>query len=369
MSAAACRTVSFSPIRSSPLEIRKRSHIKQQQECTRGRMMNVQKWLGIGLALALGQGTWMTAAKAADAPANFPDHTVRIIVPFPAGGTADVLPRIVGQYLSKRWNQPVVVENKSGAGGNIGAAYVASSPADGYTLLASPPGPLAINESLYKPESLGFKPKEMEPVTVLGAVPNVLDVRPGFPAKTAQELIAYAKANPGKVSFASQGNGSTSHLTGILFQKLTGTTMVHIPYRGTTPALQDIMGNTVDVFFDNLGSSMSLHVGKKLRILAVCGPERAPLLPDVPTVRESGVPDFVSVTWFALMAPKGTPEPIVAKLNAAVTEILKDPDIQAQFAKLGVQPAPMSIAETAKFIDEERVRWGDIINSANVTLD
>ena len=169
------------------------------------------------------------------------------------------------QYLSKRWNQPVVVENKSGAGGNIGAAYVANSPADGYTLLASPPGPLAINESLYKPELLGFKPQELEPVTVLGAVPNVLDVRPGFPAKTAQELIAYAKANPGKVSFASQGNGSTSHLTGILFQKLTGTQMVHIPYRGTTPALQDIMASQVDLFFDNLGSSLALQQGDKLQ--------------------------------------------------------------------------------------------------------
>jgi tripartite-type tricarboxylate transporter receptor subunit TctC len=207
------------------------------------------------------------------------------------------------------------------------------------------------------------------PVTLIGTAPNVLDVRPDFPARTVEELIDYAKANPDKVSFASQGNGTTSHLTAILFQKLTGTKMVHVPYRGTTPALQDIMGNTVDIFFDNLGSSMSLHVGKKLRILGVCGPERAPLLPDVPTVRESGVPDFVSVTWFALMAPKGTPEAIVAKLNAAVTEILKEPDIQTQFTKLGVQPAPMSILETANFIEEERARWGDIITSANVTLD
>jgi len=191
---------------------------------------------------------------------------------------------------------------------------------------------------------------------------NVGGGRPGGVDRATQ-------GNPGKVSFASQGNGSTSHLTAILFEKLTGTKMVHVPYRGTTPALQDIMGNTVDMFFDNLGSSMSLHVGKKLRILAVCGPERAPLLADVPTVREAGIPDFVSVTWFALMAPKGTPEAVVAKLNAAVTEILKDPDIQAQFAKLGVQPAPMSIPETAKFIGEERVRWGDIIKSANVTVD
>jgi tripartite-type tricarboxylate transporter receptor subunit TctC len=308
----------------------------------------------------------LNAARADDA-ANYPSQNIKIIVPFPAGGTADTLPRLVADRLRQKWNQTIIIENRSGAGGNIGAEAVASSAADGYTLLASPPGPIAINQTLYK--KLSFKPEDLMPVTLIGTAPNVLDVRPDFPARTVKELIDYAKANPDKVSFASQGNGTTSHLTAILFEKLTGTKMVHVPYRGTTPALQDIMGNTVDIFFDNLGSSMSLHVGKKLRILGVCGPERAPLLPDVPTVRESGVPDFVSVTWFALMAPKGTPEAIVAKLNAAVTEILKDPDIQAQFAKLGVQPAPMSIPETAKFIDEERIRWGDIITSANVTLD
>jgi tripartite-type tricarboxylate transporter receptor subunit TctC len=320
-------------------------------------------------AIALAAVALLAALNAsrADDATNYPAQNIKIIVPFPAGGTADTLPRLVADKLRQKWNQTIIIENRSGAGGNIGAEAVASGTPDGYTLLASPPGPIAINQSLYK--KLSFKPEELMPITLIGTAPNVLDVRPDFPAKTVKELIDYARANPDKVSFASQGNGTTSHLTAILFEKLTGTKMVHVPYRGTTPALQDIMGNTVDIFFDNLGSSMSLHVGNKLRILGVCGPERAPLLPDVPTVREQGVPDFVSVTWFALMAPKGTPAAIVAKLNAAVTEILKDPDIQAQFAKLGVQPAPMSLADTAKFIDEERVRWGDIINSANVALD
>ena len=307
-----------------------------------------------------------TSGRADDA-ANYPSQTIKIIVPFPAGGTADALPRIVGERLRQKWGQPVIIENRSGAGGNIGADVVASSTPDGYTLLASPPGPIAINENLYK--KLSFRPAELMPITVLGTVPNVLDVRPDFPAKTVNELIDYAKAHPDKVTFASQGNGTTSHLTAILFEKLTGTKMVHIPYRGTSPALQDIMGKTVDLFFDNLGSSMSLHLGGELRILGVCGNERVASLPDVPTLREAGVPDFTSVTWFALMAPKGTPEPIVAKLNAAVTEILHEPDIKAQFKKLGVQPASMDIPATAKFIDEERVRWGDIIKSANVTLD
>jgi tripartite-type tricarboxylate transporter receptor subunit TctC len=299
--------------------------------------------------------------------ANYPSQNIKIIVPFPAGGTADTLPRIVAEKLRQKWNQPVIIENRSGAGGNIGAEAVASSPPDGYTLLASPPGPIAINENLYR--KLQFRPADLMPITVLGTAPNVLDVRPDFPAKTVKELIDYARTNPGKVTFASQGNGTTSHLTAILFEKLTGTAMVHVPYRGTAPALQDIMGNTVDLFFDNLGSSMSLHLGGKLRILGVCGTERVSSLPGVPTVREAGVPDFTSVTWFALMAPKGTPDAIVAKLNSAVTEILREPDVQAQFVKLGVQPAPMDIAATAKFIDQERARWGAIIRSADVTVD
>jgi tripartite-type tricarboxylate transporter receptor subunit TctC len=315
--------------------------------------------------------TLLVALQAADCraddAANYPTQNIKIVVPFPAGGTADTLPRIVAERLRQKWNQAVVIENKSGAGGNIGAEAVASSPPDGYTLLASPPGPVAINESLYK--KLSFRPSDLMPITVLGTAPNVLDVRPDFPAKTVQELIAYAKANPGKVTFASQGNGSTSHLTAILFEKLTGTQMVHVPYRGTAPALQDIMGNTVDLFFDNIGSSMSLHLGGKLRILGVCGPDRAPSLPAVATVRESGVLDFASVTWFALMAPKGTPDAIIAKLNSAVTEILREPDIQAQFVKLGVQPAPMDVPATARFIADERTRWGDIIKSADLTLE
>jgi tripartite-type tricarboxylate transporter receptor subunit TctC len=298
---------------------------------------------------------------------NYPSQNIRIIVPFPAGGTADTLPRIVSERLRQKWNQPVIIENRSGAGGNIGAETVASSAPDGYTLLASPPGPIAINENLYK--KLSFRPADLMPITVLGTAPNVLDVRPGFPAKTVKELIDYARANPDKVTFASQGNGTTSHLTAILFEKLTGTKMVHVPYRGTAPALQDIMGDNVDLFFDNLGSSMSLHVGGKLSILGVCGNERVPSLPDIPTIREAGLPDFTSVTWFALMAPKGTPEAIVAKLNLAVTEILKEPEIQSQFVKLGVQPAPMDIPATAKFIDEERIRWGEIIKSAGVTIE
>jgi tripartite-type tricarboxylate transporter receptor subunit TctC len=322
--------------------------------------------VGLGFALLY---CCMERADAADAPPDYPNRTVRIIVPFPAGGTADILPRIIAQKLRERWNQPVVVENKSGAGGNIGAASVATAPPDGYTLLASPPGPLAINESLYKPDALGFSPSDLEPVTVLGTVPNVLDVRPDFPAKNAKELIEYAKANPEKVSFASQGNGSTSHLTGILFQKLTNVQMVHIPYRGTSPALQDIMGGNVDLFFDNLGSSLSLHQGQKLRILATGGKQRNPALPDVPTLQEAGVAAFESTTWFAIVAPPRTPFPIIQYLNQQITGVLMLPEVREQFAKIAVEPVGGSVAETAKFFADEREKWRGVIKSANVTVE
>jgi tripartite-type tricarboxylate transporter receptor subunit TctC len=308
-------------------------------------------------------------AGGAEAASDYPNRTVRIVVPFPAGGTADTLPRIIAQKLRERWNQSVVVENKSGAGGNIGAASVATAPPDGYTLLASPPGPLAINESLYKPDALGFRPSDLEPVTVLGTVPNVLDVRPDFPAKNAKELIEYAKANPGKISFASQGNGSTSHLTGILFQKLTNVQMVHIPYRGTAPALQDIMGSNVDVFFDNLGSSLAQHQGEKLRILATGGKQRNPALPDIPTLQEVGVAAFESSTWFAIAAPPQTPSSIIKYLNQQITEVLMLPEVREQFAKIAVEPAGGSVAETTKFIADERTKWRSVITSANVAVE
>ena len=325
--------------------------------------------LVIGLGFVAAQCGGVQRAGAADVPPDYPNRTVRIVVPFPAGGTADILPRIIAQKLRERWNQPVVVENKSGAGGNIGAASVATAPPDGYTLLASPPGPLAINESLYKPEALGFRPSDLEPVTVLGTVPNVLDVRPDFPAKNAKELIEYAKANPGKVSFASQGNGSTSHLTGILFQKLTNVQMVHIPYRGTAPALQDILGSNVDLFFDNLGSSLSLHQGAKLRILATGGKQRNPALPDIPTLQEAGVAAFESATWFAIAAPPQTPSSIIQYLNQQIAEVLMSPEVREQFAKIAVEPVGGSTAETAKFFADERNKWRGVITSANVTVE
>jgi tripartite-type tricarboxylate transporter receptor subunit TctC len=310
---------------------------------------------------------WQATAAPAAGQESYPSRLVRMIVPFPAGGTADVLPRIVGEKLSDKWRQPVIIENRAGAGGNIGGEAVAGSPPDGYVLLASPPGPIAINDNLYK--KLGFEPAKFEPVIVLGTVPNVLVVRPTFPAQTARELIAYARANPGKVTFASQGNGSTSHLSAMLFQKLTGTEMVHVPYRGSAPALQDIMGNHVDLFFDNLGSSLSQHTAGNLRILALGSPSRVPPLPDLPTLHEAGVAGFQSITWFAVVAPPGTPRAVTQSINKTIDEVLQLPGVREQFEKMGVRPVGGSVSATEKFIAEERARWGDVIRTTNVRLE
>jgi tripartite-type tricarboxylate transporter receptor subunit TctC len=310
---------------------------------------------------------WQALVTRALAQESYPTRLVRMIVPFPAGGTADALPRIVADKLADEWRQPVIIDNRAGAGGNIGAEAVANAAADGYVLLASPPGPIAINDSLYK--KLAFQPANFAPVVILGTAPSVLAVKPTFPANTVAELIGYVKANPAKVTFASQGHGSISHLSAMLFQKLTGAEMVHVSYRGSAPALQDIMGNHVDLFFDNLGSSLNLHKAGNLRILALGSPERAPSLPDIPTLAEAGVDGFQSVTWFAVVAPPGTSAAITQTVNQAIGKVLQQPGVREQFEKMGVRPLGGSVVETANFIAAERERWGEVIRAKNVRVD
>jgi tripartite-type tricarboxylate transporter receptor subunit TctC len=301
---------------------------------------------------------------AAGDVAAYPSATIRIIVPYPAGGTADALPRIIGDRLQARWNQSVIIINRPGAGGNIGAETVAVAEPNGYTLLASPPGPLVINEALYK--ELTFSPSEFAPAIVMGSAPNVMDVRPAFPAKSAHDVLNYILANPGKVTFASQGIGTTSHLAGVLFEKLTNSSMVHVPYGGSAPALQDIMGDRVDLLFDNLASSLPLYKAQKLQMLAVGSLQRIAALPDLPTVAELGAPGFESVTWFAIMAPPKTPPQLLDRLNRAVNEILSEPSVRSKFAELGVQPVGGTRAETNSFITRERQRWGELIRAAGI---
>jgi tripartite-type tricarboxylate transporter receptor subunit TctC len=301
-------------------------------------------------------------------PANgYPKAAIKIIVNFPAGGTADILPRVIAQKLSDKWGQPVIVENRTGAGGNIGADAVAKAAPDGYTLLATPPAPLAINQYLYK--SLPFDATRFEPVTVLATVPNVLAVRTALPVKTANDFLAYAKKEGGVVTVATQGNGTTSHLTASMFATQAGTKFTFVPYKGTAPALTDLMGGQVDVFFDNIASMSKLHETGKARILAVASAKRSPLLPNMPTLSETVLPGFNASTFFVMAAPPGTPVEITQKLNEAIKDILKQKDVQQKFLEQGAEIVGNSPAEMNEFLANERARWKKVIDSAGVTMN
>ena len=314
----------------------------------------------VGLVAAL-------AASLAGAQGTFPARTVRFIVPFPGGGINDVLARIVGEKLQSKWGQPIVIENKTGAGGNIGAELAYQSEGDGYTLLLSPPGPLAVNQSLYK--QLSYKPQEFVPITVVGSVPNVVIVRKELPVNSLKELIDYVKANPGKVTFGSQGNGATPHLTGMMFQGMTDTRMVHVPYRGENLVLNDMIGGHVDVFFGNLAAGGPPFRDGRVKILALADTHRSPMLPEIPTTAEAGLPGLVSTGWFALAAPPKTPPPLVSEIAKAAVETIKMPDVQAKFRAASVEPVGNSPAEMAAFVAEESRRWSDIIKKNNIVVD
>ncbi|TFZ04318.1 Bug family tripartite tricarboxylate transporter substrate binding protein [Ramlibacter rhizophilus] len=318
------------------------------------------------LAALLAAASLMAVAPSS-ALAQPADKPLRIVVPFPAGGTADVLPRLLADKMRDAYPAGVVVENKTGAGGNIGAESVARSDADGSTLLASPPGPIAINQHLYK--SLPFDPTKWVPITVMATVPNVLAVSNKLPVKTVDEFIAYLKANPGKVSYASQGNGSTSHLTANLFMQLTGTEMTHIPYRGTAPALNDLVGGQVDVFFDNIASSAQFHQGGRIKILAVADEKRSSVLPQVPTFAEQKLPNMQAVTFFTVVAPPGTPQAAVDKAYKAFSGAISQPDVKQKFAAQGAEPRGWSPQQTGQFVKAESEKWNKVIKSANVTVD
>lgn len=306
----------------------------------------------------------MSGALAQDAAASFPNKPIKIVVCVPAGGGVDTVTRIVAEGLHQRLGQPVIVENRAGAAGNIGAEFVFNSDPDGYTLLAAQPAPLTVNPLLYK--KMNFDPAQFEPVAIMTSIANVLLVRPDFPAKTAKEFIDYVKANPGKINYASQGIGTTSHLTAALFERMTGSKLVHVPYKGTAPALNDIIAGHVDFIFMELASAIKLHEGGKARILAVATDKRISSLPDIPTLDEAGVKGFESGTWNALAAPPKTPAAIVLKLNKAVNEVLQSPQAQDHFAKINLRAAGGSPAEAAAFIKKETEVWGGVIRDANV---
>lgn len=297
---------------------------------------------------------------------NYPDRTVKIIVPFPAGGTADAVPRIIAEWLSRKWGQSVIIENRTGAGGNIGAEAAYVSAPDGYTLLSAPPPPLVINQNLYP--HLAFDPAKFEPVIVTIQVPNALFVNPDkIKVSTVPEFIDYLKKNPDKVTSATQGNGTTSHLTSELFQLLAKVKVRNVPYRGSAPALQGLLAGNVDMMFENLGVSMALAQAGKIKLLAVASAKRVASLPNVPTVAEF-LPGFQSAAWYGIVAPPKTPKAIVDKINADVNEAMRDPQVLDRLKKLSGEVVGGSVEQTAEYMHEEVGRWAKVIKEAHITL-
>ncbi|HEY6820516.1 MAG TPA: tripartite tricarboxylate transporter substrate binding protein [Burkholderiales bacterium] len=298
---------------------------------------------------------------------EWPAKPVRIIVPFPPGGGADGMPRALADRIAEKIGQPVVIENRAGAAGNIGADVVFHSDPDGYTLLAAPAPPLVINRLLYK--SLNYDSTQFVPVTVMGAIPNAVYVHPQVGVSTIPELIAYAKANPGKLNYGSQGSGTTSHMTCELFKSMAGNlNITHVPYKGTGPALAALLGGQVDMMCDNLASALTHVRAGKLKILAVASKKRFPTLPEVPALDEM-LPGFESIAWFGIVGPPGMSPAIAEKMSAAVREVQKLPDVQKRFANLSAEPIGNTPAEMAAFMKQEIERWGSVIRTANIKVD
>ena len=304
----------------------------------------------------------------AGAQAGYPNHPIRLVVPFPAGGTTDILARAVAQRMSETLGQQVVVDNRPGAGGNIGSELVAKSAPDGYTLLMGTVGTHAINPSLYSKMPYDHV-KDFTPVILVAGVPNVLVVNPDLPVKTVAELIAYGKANPGKLNFASSGSGTSIHLSGELFKTLTGLQMTHVPYKGSSPALTDLMGGQVQLMFDNLPSSLGFIKAGKLRALAVTSAARSTALPDVPTVAESGLPGFEASSWFGVLAPAGTPRDIVTRINAEVAKWLASPEAREKLASQGALAAGGSPEDFVRHIGAETTKWAKVVKESGAKVE
>jgi tripartite-type tricarboxylate transporter receptor subunit TctC len=305
----------------------------------------------------------VAAPAAARAQADFPNRPVKIIVPLAPGGTADVLPRLIGEKLALRWSQPVVIENRPGGGQHIGTEAVARADPDGYTLLSSAAGPLVVNPSLIP--NLSYDPAAFAPITVMASLPYVLVVNPKVPAANLAELIAYAKANPGKLNYAAPGGGSQTQLAAEWLKMLTGTKMTFVPYKGSAPAVTDLIAGHVDFMFDNLANSLQHIRDGRLRSLAVANEHRLPDFPDLPTLAET-YPGFVATSWFALLAPPKTPAPLVDKLYQAIAETLRMPEIEHRLHDLGATPGGSSPAATAAFLKAETERWRKVITEAGI---
>jgi tripartite-type tricarboxylate transporter receptor subunit TctC len=322
------------------------------------------KTLSMGVCAAV-----MSVSSLAFAQADYPNRTITLVVPFPPGGVTDIAGREVARNLTKYLNQPVVVENKVGAGGNIGTQYVARSKPDGYTL-----GLLTVSAMSIAPhvtKNLGFNPsKDFTPLTNVITTDGAIVANVAAPYNTVQELIAFAKANPDKVNYASVGNGSIPHLTAEMFSQRAGIKMTHVPYKGAGPAMQDLLANQIPISFEtSLATALNNVASGRLKILALTGPQRSPAVPNVPTVAESGYPNFSAQGWFGLFGPANLPPNVVAALNKATTDALRDPEVIARFEKLGVRPDPQTPSDFTKFLAAESTKWGNVAKSIKLELE
>ncbi|WP_421954316.1 Bug family tripartite tricarboxylate transporter substrate binding protein [Polaromonas sp.] len=320
------------------------------------------------LTAAVALGTGLLASVPAAAQAAYPSKTITMIVPFSAGGTTDILARIVSQALTAELGQSVIVDNRAGAGGNIGGQAAARATADGYTLFMGTVGTHAINATLYK--KMPFDPiKDFAPLTRVANVPNLLVANPKQPFKNVKELIAYAKAHPGELNFGSSGNGSSIHLSGELFKTMAKVDMQHVPYKGSAPAVTDLLGNQIAIMFDNMPSAIQHVRSGKLRPIAVTTAKRSPELPDVPTIAESGVPGYEATSWFGLFAPAGTPPAVVSRLNTAIVKVLAKADVKKKINEQGAEVYSETPEQFSAFIQKESVKWGKVVRESGASVD
>ncbi|MFL6831736.1 MAG: Bug family tripartite tricarboxylate transporter substrate binding protein [Xanthobacteraceae bacterium] len=315
----------------------------------------------IGLLAAASTALWAPPSPGQE---PYPSRTVKIVIPSQPGSTTDTLARIVADQLTQKWGKTAMVENIPGGAMNIGALSVARAAPDGYTLMIAPPSPLSFNHLLYRDP--GYEPTKFVPITMLAKIPNVLVVRKDLPATTLKQLIDYGKANPGKLSYASQGVGSTAHLSAAQLEARAGMKMVHVPYRGAQPALTDVVAGHVDMFFDTLATSVPLYRDNKVKLLGVADLKRAAAVPEIPTISEAGLPDFRSITWFGLVAPPATPAALAEKINRDVVEILESKEVAEMLRKMSLEAGATAPAETTRFFAEETALWSKVIKEAGI---
>lgn len=307
-------------------------------------------------------------AGIAQAQPAWPERPVRIVVPFPPGGSNDIVARLLSDVLRERLGQPFLVENRSGAGANIGADLVAKSPPDGHTLLVAAPGPFAINQHLYR--SMPFDPvRDLAPVALVASVPIVLMVPAGSPVTSLAELIALARREPGRLAFGSSSIGGTNHLAGELLKSMAGIDIVHVPYRGAAPAMTDLIAGRLQLYFDNMPGVLPQVREGRVRAIAVAGATRAAVLPDLPTMSEAGLPGFEASAWFGMAAPGATPAALVQRINAAVLAALAEPALRERLAQAGAEPGTLDAPAFARFVAAEREKWGRVVRASGATAE